>query len=148
MSSTSTDPITIERVAKALETIGLFPFLAGQTQIAAILPNRTIRIVLPEGSPAQGVAEYPRRFHACHRDTLSEVVRTFNATTYVPKAALVTTEEGMLSVRFFHCFNWVVGATDTQIKGEISQFILSCIAVQNRLDEQFVDPWAKEAPNA
>ena len=76
------------------------------------------------------------------------MVRTFNATTYVPKATLVTTEEGMLSVRFFHCFNWVVGATDAQIKGEISQFILSCIAVQNRLDEQFVDPWAKEAPNA
>lgn len=148
MSSPSTDPITIERVAAALESIGVFPFVAGPTQAAALLPNRTIRIVLPEGSPAQGVSEYPRRFHASHREALAEALRLFNASTYIPKSTLAETEEGTLSVRFFHCFNWVVGASDEQIKGEISQFLMSCIALQNRLDEQFVDPWSKEAPNA
>lgn len=148
MSSTTSDPVTVDRVAAALETMGLFPFVSDKGQVAAILPNRTLRIILPDSGPAQGVAEYPRHFHASYAPQLAETVRVFNATTYLPKATTLVTDEGMIAVRFFHCFNWIVGATDAQLGGEITQFVLSCIALQQRLDQQYPDQWTKEPSDA
>ncbi len=148
MSSTDTAPVTLERIAAALESMGLFPFVSNRGQVAALLPNRTIRVVVPEGHPVQGVSEYPRLFDISHAEELAETVRLFNATTYLPKATTVVTDEGKIAVRLFHCFNWIAGASDAQVKGEVSQFVLSAVALQNRLDQQYPDPWGKEASNA
>ena len=62
MSTTDTPPVTLDRIIEAVEAVGLIPFVSSTGQVAAILPNRTVRIAAPEGRPAQGVADYPRFF--------------------------------------------------------------------------------------
>ena len=62
MSTTDTLPVTLDRITQAVEAVGLIPFVSNTGQVAAILPNRTVRIAVPEGHPAQGVADYPRFF--------------------------------------------------------------------------------------
>lgn len=148
MSSTETAPVTIERIAAAMESMGIYPFISTKGQVAALLANRTIRVVVPEGHPIQGVSDYPRFFDVAHAEELAESVRVFNATTYIPKATTLVTDEGKVAVRLFHAFNWPAGGTDAQIKGELQQFILSTVALQNRLDVQYPDQWGKEASNA
>lgn len=148
MSVTTTDPVTIDRIARALEDMGVFPFISSKDQVAALLPNRTIRFIVPPTSPAQGVVDYPRFFHPSHQQALLETMRTLNASTYVPKATTYISEQGMIGIRLFHCFNWVAGATDEQLAEEVQQFVLASIAVQNRLDQMYVDPWTKETSNA
>ncbi|MDY6212991.1 MAG: histidine kinase [Schaalia hyovaginalis] len=148
MSSADARPVTVERIGAALESMGIFPFVSDRGQVAALLPSRTIRIIVPEGRPVQGVSDYPRRFHASYTDALNETVRTLNASTYLPKVTTFANEDSTVSVRFLHCFNWAVGATDAQLRGEISQFVMSAIAMQNRLDVQYPDQWAEEAPHA
>ncbi len=54
MSTTDTPPVTLDRVIEAVEAVGLIPFISFTGQVAAILPNRTVRIAVPEGSQAQG----------------------------------------------------------------------------------------------
>ena len=78
MSTTDTPPVTLDRITTAVEAVGLIPFTSATGQIAAILPNRTVRIAAPEGRPAQGVADYPRFFHADHADQIASAVRRLN----------------------------------------------------------------------
>ena len=133
MSTTDTPPVILDRVIKAVEAVGLIPFISFTGQVAAILPNRTVRIAVPEGHPVQGVADYPRRL---------------NASTYLPKITSGTTETGAIALHLQHTFNWVVGATDAQVQAEVSQFIMASVAMMNQLDIMFPDQWTKEGSNA
>ena len=121
---------------------------ATRGQVAAILPNRTVRIAVPEGHPAQGVADYPRFFDPSHADQIASAVRRLNASTYLPKVTSGTTETGALALHLQHTFNWVVGATDDQVAAEVSQFIMATVAMMNQLDIMFPDQWTKEGTNA
>ena len=94
MSTTDTLPVTLDRITQAVEAVGLIPFVSSTGQVAAILPNRTIRIAVPEGHPAQGVADYPRFFDPSHADQIASAVRRLNASTYLPKVTSGTTETG------------------------------------------------------
>ena len=93
MSTTDTPPVILDRVIKAVEAVGLIPFIAFTGQVAAILPNRTVRIAVPEGHPIQGVADYPRFFDPSHADAIASAVRRLNASTYLPKITSVTTDK-------------------------------------------------------
>lgn len=148
MSSVDSAPVTIERIAAALEKMGIYPFISTRGQIAALLENRTIRIIVPQGHPVQGICEYPRHFDVSHKEKLGESARLFNASTYIPKVTTCVTTDGKVALRFFHTFNWSEGATDAQLEGELQQFILSTLAMHNRLDQQYPDQWNKEMPNA
>jgi len=55
-SDRASPPVTLDRVTQAVEAVGLIPFVSSTGQVAAILPNRTVRIAVPEGHPVQGVA--------------------------------------------------------------------------------------------
>ncbi len=85
MSTTDTLPVTLDRITQAVEAVGLIPFVSNTGQVAAILPNRTVRIAVPEGHPAQGVADYPRFFDPSHADQIASAVRRLNASTYLPE---------------------------------------------------------------
>ena len=148
MSTTDTLPVTLDRITQAVEAVGLIPFVSSTGQIAAILPNRTIRIAVPEGHPAQGVADYPRFFDPSHADQIASAVRRLNASTYLPKVTSGTTETGAIALHLQHTFNWVVGATDDQVAAEVSQFIMAAVAMMNQLDIMFPDQWTKEGTNA
>lgn len=144
MSETVPTPLTQQRVAAAMRTAGLIPFLGDADQVAAILNSRVVRVVLPEGHPVQGVAEWPRALDIRHATLASDVVRRFNATTYTPKVTTAVTDEGSIRFRLQHTFAWASGATDQQVNGEVVQFIMATLAAMNRLDEEFPDHWAKE----
>ena len=148
MSTPDTPPVTLDRVIHAVEAVGLIPFVSSTGQIAAILPNRTVRIAVPEGHPVQGVADYPRFFAPSHADAIASAVRRFNASTYLPKITSGTTETGAIALHLQHTFNWVVGATDAQVQAEVSQFIMASVAMMNQLDIMFPDQWTKEGTNA
>ncbi len=148
MSTTDTLPVTLDRITQAVEAVGLIPFVSNTGQVAAILPNRTVRIAVPEGHPAQGVADYPRFFDPSHADQIASAVRRFNASTYLPKLTSGTTETGAIALHLQHTFNWVVGATDAQVTAEVSQFIMAAVAMMNQLDIMFPDQWTKEGTNA
>ena len=148
MSTTDTLPVTLDRITEAVEAVGLIPFVSNTGQVAAILPNRTVRIAVPEGHPAQGVADYPRFFDPSHADAIASAVRRFNASTYLPKITSGTTETGAIALHLQHTFNWVVGATDAQVHAEVSQFIMAAVAMMNQLDIMFPDQWTKEGSNA
>ena len=135
MSTTDTPPVTLDRVIHAVEAVGLIPFVSSTGQVAAILPNRTVRIAVPEGHPVQGVADYPRFFDPSHADAIASAVRRL-------------TETGAIALHLQHTFNWVVGATDAQVQAEVSQFIMASVAMMNQLDIMFPDQWTKEAANA
>ena len=140
MSTTDTLPVTLDRITQAVEAVGLIPFVSNPGQVAAILPNRTVGIAVPEGHPAQGVADYPRFFDPSHADQI--------ASTYLPKVTSGTTETGAIALHLQHTFNWVVGATDDQVAAEVSQFIMAAVAMMNQLDIMFPDQWTKEGTNA
>ena len=148
MSTTDTLPVTLDRITQAVEAVGLIPFVSNTGQVAAILPNRTVRIAVPEGHPAQGVADYPRFFDPSHADQIASAVRRLNASTYLPKLTSGTTETGAIALHLQHTFNWVVGATDDQVTAEVSQFIMASVAMMNQLDIMFPDQWTKEGSNA
>ena len=138
MSTTDTPPVTLDRITTAVEAVGLIPFTSATGQIAAILPNR----------PAQGVADYPRFFHADHADQIASAVRRLNASTYLPKVTSTVTETGAIALHLQHTFNWVVGATDAQVGAEVHQFIMAAISMMNQIDIMFPDQWTQEADNA
>ena len=148
MSTTDTPPVTLDRIIEAVEAVGLIPFVSSTGQVAAILPNRTVRIAAPEGRPAQGVADYPRFFDPAHADVIASAVRRLNASTYLPKVTSAITDTGAIALHLQHTFNWVVGATDAQVNAEVSQFIMASISMMNQLDVMFPDQWTKEADNA
>lgn len=148
MSTTDTPPVTLDRIIEAVEAVGLIPFVSSTGQVAAILPNRTVRIAAPEGRPAQGVADYPRFFDPAHADVIASAVRRLNASTYLPKVTSAITDTGAIALHLQHTFNWVVGATDAQVNAEVSQFIMASISMMNQLDVMFPDQWTKEAANA
>ncbi len=97
MSTTDTPPVTLDRITEAVEAVGLIPFMSSTGQVAAILPNRTVRIAAPEGRPAQGVADYPRFFDPAHADVIASAVRRLNASTYLPKVTSTTTDSGAIA---------------------------------------------------
>ena len=148
MSTTDTPPVTLDRVTEAVQAVGFIPFVSATGQVAAILPNRTVRIAVPEGHPVQGVADYPRFFDPSHADEIASAVRRLNASTYLPKVTSTTTDSGAIAIQMQHTFNWVVGATDAQVNAEVSQFIMASISMMNQLDVMFPDQWTKEAANA
>lgn len=148
MSTTDTPPVTLDRVTEAVQAVGFIPFVSATGQVAAILPNRTVRIAVPEGHPVQGVADYPRFFDPSHADEIASALRRLNASTYLPKVTSAITDTGSIALHLQHTFNWVVGATDTQVNAEVSQFIMASISMMNQLDVMFPDQWTKEAANA
>lgn len=148
MSTTDTPPVTLDRVTEAVHAVGFIPFVSATGQVAAILPNRTVRIAVPEGHPVQGVADYPRFFDPSHADEIASAVRRLNASTYLPKVTSAITDTGAIALHLQHTFNWVVGATDAQVNAEVSQFIMASISMMNQLDVMFPDQWTKEAANA
>lgn len=148
MSTTDTPPVTIDRVTEAVQAVGFIPFVSATGQVAAILPNRTVRIAVPEGHPVQGVADYPRFFDPSHADEIASALRRLNASTYLPKVTSAITDTGSIALHLQHTFNWVVGATDAQVNAEVSQFIMASISMMNQLDVMFPDQWTKEAANA
>ena len=148
MSTTDTPPVTLDRVTEAVQAVGFIPFVSATGQVAAILPNRTVRIAVPEGHPVQGVAEYPRFFDPSHADEIASALRRLNASTYLPKVTSAITDTGSIALHLQHTFNWVVGATDAQVNAEVSQFIMASISMMNQLDVMFPDQWTKEAANA
>ena len=148
MSTTDTPPVTLDRVTEAVQAVGFIPFVSATGQVAAILPNRTVRIAVPEGHPVQGVADYPRFFDPSHADEIASAVRRLNASTYLPKVSSTTTDSVAIAIQMQHTFNWVVGASDAQVKAEVHQFIMAAISMMNQLDIMFTDQWAKEADNA
>ena len=148
MSTTDTPPVTLDRVTEAVQAVGFIPFVSATGQVAAILPNRTVRIAVPEGHPAQGVADYPRFFDPSHADEIASALRRLNASTYLPKVTSAITDTGSIALHLQHTFNWVVGATDAQVNAEVSQFIMASISMMNQLDVMFPDQWTKEAANA
>ena len=148
MSTTDTPPVTLDRVTEAVQAVGFIPFVSATGQVAAILPNRTVRIAVPEGHPVQGVTDYPRFFDPSHADEIASAVRRLNASTYLPKVTSAITDTGAIALHLQHTFNWVVGATDAQVNAEVSQFIMASISMMNQLDVMFPDQWTKEAANA
>ena len=148
MSTTDTPPVTLDRVTEAVQAVGFIPFVSATGQVAAILPNRTVRIAVPEGHPVQGVADYPRFFDPSHTDEIASALRRLNASTYLPKVTSAITDTGSIALHLQHTFNWVVGATDAQVNAEVSQFIMASISMMNQLDVMFPDQWTKEAANA
>lgn len=148
MSTTDTPPVTLDRVTEAVQAVGFIPFVSATGQVAAILPNRTVRIAVPEGHPVQGVADYPRFFDPSHADEIASALRRLNASTYLPKVTSAITDTGAIALHLQHTFNWVVGATDAQVNAEVSQFIMASISMMNQLDVMFPDQWTKEAANA
>ena len=148
MSTTDTPPVTLDRVTEAVQAVGFIPFVSATGQVAAILPNRTVRLAVPEGHPVQGVADYPRFFDPSHADEIASAVRRLNASTYLPKVTSAITDTGAIALHLQHTFNWVVGATDAQVNAEVSQFIMASISMMNQLDVMFPDQWTKEAANA
>ena len=148
MSTTDTPPATLDRVTEAVQAVGFIPFVSATGQVAAILPNRTVRIAVPEGHPVQGVADYPRFFDPSHADEIASALRRLNASTYLPKVTSAITDTGSIALHLQHTFNWVVGATDAQVNAEVSQFIMASISMMNQLDVMFPDQWTKEAANA
>ena len=148
MSTTDTPPVTFDRVTEAVQAVGFIPFVSATGQVAAILPNRTVRIAVPEGHPVQGVADYPRFFEPSHADEIASALRRLNASTYLPKVTSAITDTGSIALHLQHTFNWVVGATDAQVNAEVSQFIMASISMMNQLDVMFPDQWTKEAANA
>lgn len=148
MSTTDTPPVTLDRVTEAVQAVGFIPFVSATGQVAAILPNRTVRIAVPEGHPVQGVADYPRFFDPSHADEIASALRRLNASTYLPKVTSAITDTGSIALHLQHTFNWVVGATDDQVNAEVSQFIMASISMMNQLDVMFPDQWTKEAANA
>ncbi|MCI1641243.1 MAG: YbjN domain-containing protein [Actinomyces sp.] len=144
MTASIPAPMTRDRVATAVREAGLIPFLGDSDQVAAIVPRHVVRIVVPEGRPPQGVAEWPRSLAIRHAPAIAEVVRQFNATTYLPKMTTTVTDRGQIRVLLQHTFNWGGGATDAQASAEVRQFILASLAAFNTLDAKFPDPWAKE----
>lgn len=148
MSTTDTPPVTLDRVAEAVQAVGFIPFVSATGQVAAILPNRTVRIAVPEGHPVQGVADYPRFFDPSHADEIASALRRLNASTYLPKVTSAITDTGSIALHLQHTFNWVVGAADAQVNAEVSQFIMASISMMNQLDVMFPDQWTKEAANA
>lgn len=148
MSTTDTPPVTLDRVTEAVQAVGFIPFVSATGQVAAILPNRTVRIAVPKGHPVQGVADYPRFFDPSHADEIASAVRRLNASTYLPKVTSEITDTGAIALHLQHTFNWVVGATDAQVNAEVSQFIMASISMMNQLDIMFPDQWTKEAANA
>ena len=148
MSTTDTPPVTLDRVTEAVQAVGFIPFVSATGQVAAILPNRTVRIAVPEGHPVQGVADYPRFFDPSHADEIASALRRINASTYLPKVTSAITDTGSIALHLQHTFNWVVGATDAQVQAEVSQFIMASISMMNQLDVMFPDQWTKEAANA
>ena len=148
MSTTDTPPVTLDRVTEAVQAVGFIPFVSATGQVAAILPNRTVRIAVPEGHPVQGVADYPRFFDPSHADEIASALRRLNASTYLPKVTSAITDTGSIALHLQHTFNWVVGATDAQVNAEVSQFIMASISMMNHLDVMFPDQWTKEAANA
>ena len=148
MSTTDTPPVTLDRVTEAVQAVGFIPFVSATGQVAAILPNRTVRIAVPEGHPVQGVADYPRFFDPSHADEIASAVRRLNASTYLPKVTSAITDTGAIALHLQHTFNWVVGATDAQVNAEVSQFIMASISMMNQLDVMVPDQWTKEAAKA
>ena len=148
MSTTDTPPVTLDRVTEAVQAVGFIPFVSATGQVAAILPNRTVRIAVPEGHPVQGVADYPRFFDPSHADEIASALRRLNASTYLPKVTSAITDTGSIALHLQHTLNWVVGATDAQVNAEVSQFIMASISMMNQLDVMFPDQWTKEAANA
>ena len=148
MSTTDTPPVTLDRVTEAVQAVGFIPFVSATGQVAAILPNRTVRIAVPEGHPVQGVADYPRFFDPSHADEIASALRRLNASTYLPKVTSAITDTGSIALHLQHTFNWVVGATDAQVNAEVSQFIMASISMMNQLDVMFPDQWTKEAAYA
>ena len=148
MSTTDTPPVTLDRVTEAVQAVGFIPFVSATGQVAAILPNRTVRIAVPEGHPVQGVADYPRFFDPSHADEIASALRRLNASTYLPKVTSAITDTGSIALHLQHTFNWVVGATDAQVNAEVSQFIMASISMMNQLDVMFPDQWTQEADNA
>ena len=148
MSTSDTPPVTLDRVTEAVQAVGFIPFVSATGQVAAILPNRTVRIAVPEGPPVQGVADYPRFFDPSHADEIASALRRLNASTYLPKVTSALTDTGSIALHLQHTFNWVVGATDAQVNAEVSQFIMASISMMNQLDVMFPDQWTKEAANA
>ena len=148
MSTTDTPPVTLDRVTEAVQAVGFIPFVSATGQVAAILPNRTVRIAVPEGHPVQGVADYPRFFDPSHADEIASALRRLNASTYLPKVTSAITDTGSIALHLQHTFNWVVGATDAQVNAEVSQFIMASISMMNQLDIMFPDQWTKEGSNA
>lgn len=148
MSTTDTPPVTLDRVTEAVQAVGFIPFVSATGQVAAILPNRTVRIAVPEGHPVQGVADYPRFFDPSHADEIASALRRLNASTYLPKVTSAITDTGSIALHLQHTFNWVVGATDDQVAAEVSQFIMATVAMMNQLDIMFPDQWTKEGTNA
>ena len=148
MSTTDTPPVPLDRVTEAVQAVGFIPFVSATGQVAAILPNRTVRIAVPEGHPVQGVADYPRFFDPSHADEIASALRRLNASTYLPKVTSAITDTGSIALHLQHTFNWVVGATDAQVNAEVSQFIMASISMMNQLDIMFPDQWTKEAANA
>ena len=145
MSTTDTPPVTLDRVTEAVQAVGFIPFVSATGQVAAILPNRTVRIAVPEGHPVQGVADYPRFFDPSHPDEIASALRRLNASTYLPKVTSAITDTGSIALHLQHTFNWVVGATDAQVNAEVSQFIMASISMMNQLDVMFPAQWTKEA---
>ena len=148
MSTTDTPPVTIERVIEAVQAVGFIPFVSATGQVAAILPNRTVRIAVPEGHPVQGVADYPRFFDPSHAERIASALRRLNASTYLPKVTSRPTDTGAIALHLQHTFNWVVGASDAQVNAEVSQFIMAAVSMMNQLDMMFPDQWTKEGTNA
>ena len=148
MSTTDTPPVTLDRVTEAVQAVGFIPFVSATGQVAAILPNRTVRIAVPEGHPVQGVADYPRFLDPSHADEIASALRRLNASTYLPKVTSAITDTGSIALHLQHTFNWVVGATDAQVNAEVSQFIMASISMMNQLDVMCPDQWTKEAANA
>ncbi len=144
MNATLPTPVTRQRVATAVQAAGLVPFLGGPDQVAAIVPGHVVRLIVPEGRPPQGVAEWPRSLAIRHAPDVAEVVRHFNATTYLPKMTTSVNDRGQIRVLLQHTFNWSGGGTDDQVAGEVRQFIIASLAAFNALDARFPDPWATE----
>ncbi len=147
MTATLPRPVTRDRVATAVREAGLIPFLGGPDQVAAIVPGHVVRIVVPQARPPQGIAEWPRSLAIRHAPDVAEVVRQFNATTYLPKMTTSVNDRGQIRVLLQHTFNWSGGGTDAQVSAEVRQFIIASLAAFSALDGRFADPWAKEETN-
>ena len=144
MTST-TLPVTRERVESAMRKLGLIPFIGDQDQVAAILPSHVLRIVLPPDRPVQGIGEWSRVLDIRFAPQAAEFTAAFNATTYLPKMTPSVTDDGHIRFRLQHTFTWVAGADEAQVDQEVAQFVMASLAAFNRLAERFPDRWAQEA---
>ncbi len=145
MSESTTPAVDLDRIAEAVRRAGLLPFIAGDTQVAAILPSRVMRIVVPGHNPPQGIAEWSRALNIRFAPDAALFARTFNATTYLPKMVTAVTDQGDVHIRFQHTFNWVGGASESQVREEVRQFVLATLGAFDRLEARFPDTWASGA---